>query len=148
MNRLDYNKYRGWELPEDENGSDEGMLVEYMGGDVGNHPKHDGYISWSPKEVFDGSYTEMVGLSLGAAIEAVKVGKKIARKGWNGNDMFVYYVPAAKYEAQTSIMLDMAYDQGLIPYNAYLAIRTASGAVSTWAPSCSDTLAEDWYVVD
>ena len=26
MNRLDYNKFRGWDLPADEDGTDEGML--------------------------------------------------------------------------------------------------------------------------
>lgn len=32
MNRLDYNKFRGWELPSDENGEDQGYLVEYIDG--------------------------------------------------------------------------------------------------------------------
>lgn len=56
MNRLDYNNYRGWELPADEDGSDEGYLVEYMDGGQANHPNHEGYISWSPKEVFERTY--------------------------------------------------------------------------------------------
>ena len=30
MNRLEYNNYRGWVLPENENGSDEGYLVERL----------------------------------------------------------------------------------------------------------------------
>lgn len=58
MNRLDYNKYRGWELPEDEDGADEGYLVEYLDGGETNHPGHAGYISWSPKKVFEDGYTE------------------------------------------------------------------------------------------
>lgn len=148
MNRLDYITYRGWELPDDEDGTDEGMLVEYVDGGKSNHPDHKGYISWSPLDVFERSYKETKGLSLGAAIEAVKLGHKIARSGWNGNNMFVYYVPAAKYKAITSVMMDMAYENGLIPYNAYLAIRTTAGPISTWSPSCSDTLAEDWYIVE
>lgn len=56
MNRLEYNQLRGWELPADENGSDEGMLVEYMDGGKANHPDFSGYISWSPKDVFERSY--------------------------------------------------------------------------------------------
>ena len=32
MNRLEYNNLRGWKLPEDENGTDEGYLVEYIDG--------------------------------------------------------------------------------------------------------------------
>jgi len=58
MNRQQYNDYRGWELPADENGSDEGFLVEYIDGGQSNHPAHSGYISWSPKEVFEQAYSE------------------------------------------------------------------------------------------
>lgn len=56
MNRLAYNQYRGWELPADENGDDEGYLVEYLDGGKSNHPDHKGYISWSPKDVFEKAY--------------------------------------------------------------------------------------------
>lgn len=56
MNRLEYNEYRGWQLPEDENGTDEGFLVEYIDGGEANHPDHVGYISWSPKTVFENAY--------------------------------------------------------------------------------------------
>lgn len=48
MNRGDYNIYRGWQIPADENPADEGYLVKYP----------DGYESWSPKEVFEGAYRE------------------------------------------------------------------------------------------
>lgn len=58
MNRQMYNDYRKWELPEDENGADEGYLVEYPDGG-NNHPDHAGYISWSPKKQFEEAYTEI-----------------------------------------------------------------------------------------
>lgn len=56
MNRGAYNAYRGWDLPDNELGSDEGYLVEYVDGGQSNHPKHDFYISWSPREVFEKAY--------------------------------------------------------------------------------------------
>jgi hypothetical protein len=60
MNRADYNTYRGWEPPGDENGEDAGYLVEYLDQPGrSNHPKHDGYISWSPADVFEGTYKEI-----------------------------------------------------------------------------------------
>lgn len=62
MNRLEYNEYRGWELPADEDGADEGMLVEYLDGGKSNHPNHEGYISWSPKDVFERAYKEGEGI--------------------------------------------------------------------------------------
>lgn len=56
MTRLEYNQYRGWELPADECGDDEGYLVEYLDGGQQNHPNHQGYISWSPRAVFHSGY--------------------------------------------------------------------------------------------
>lgn len=58
MTRGDYNAYRGWEVPADENPADEGYLVEYTDGGKSNHPAHAGYISWSPADVFARAYVE------------------------------------------------------------------------------------------
>lgn len=59
MTRGAYNAYRGWEVPADENPADEGYLVEYVDGGRGNDSRHAGYISWSPKDVFERSYKEV-----------------------------------------------------------------------------------------
>ncbi|WP_239985142.1 crAss001_48 related protein [Faecalibacillus faecis] len=48
MTRGDYNKYRGWTIPKDENPNDEGYLVKYS----------DDYESWSPKKPFEDAYRE------------------------------------------------------------------------------------------
>lgn len=53
MTRQEYNDYRGWELPADENGDDNGYLVEYADGGQANVPGHTGYVSWSPTAVLD-----------------------------------------------------------------------------------------------
>ena len=56
MTRGEYNTYRGWEVPADENPADAGYLVEYLDGGKSNHPAHAGYISWSPVDVFERAY--------------------------------------------------------------------------------------------
>lgn len=56
MSRREYNEYRGWTLPINENGDDQGYLIEYRDGGVGNDSRHQGYISWSPAEVFARAY--------------------------------------------------------------------------------------------
>ena len=48
MTRGEYNKYRGWKIPENENPDDEGYLLKYS----------DGYKSWSPKRQFEEAYRE------------------------------------------------------------------------------------------
>jgi hypothetical protein len=53
---LTYNIVRGWKLPEDENPMSEGYLVEYADGGKPNFPGYTGYVSWSPKGVFDAAY--------------------------------------------------------------------------------------------
>lgn len=42
-------------------------------------------------------------LDFGQAIYFLKQGKKLAREGWNGKGMFLYYVPANSYPAITDI---------------------------------------------
>ena len=48
MTRGDYNDYRGWQIPANENPEDKGYLVKYP----------DGYESWSPAKVFEVAYRE------------------------------------------------------------------------------------------
>lgn len=45
----DYNSYRGWKIPENENPDTKGYLVKYP----------DGYESWSPKVIFEKAYLPM-----------------------------------------------------------------------------------------
>lgn len=59
MTRAEYNVFRGWELPADENGDDEGYLVEYVDGGKANTAEYAGYVSWSPKDVFERAYVEV-----------------------------------------------------------------------------------------
>ncbi len=87
-------------------------------------------------------------MNIGQAVEAMKSGKRVARAGWNGAGMFAYYVPANGYPAQTGVAKQFFGENALVPYREYLALKTAQGDVATWAPSCSDTLADDWVVLD
>ena len=72
MTRQEYNDFRGWDLPADENGNDEGYLVEYIDGGQANTSEYKGYVSWSPKDVADRNYRPLDGLTFGLAIEAAK----------------------------------------------------------------------------
>lgn len=58
MTRGEYNALRGWDMPADENPADAGYLVEYLDGGKANHPDFENYISWSPADVFERTYTE------------------------------------------------------------------------------------------
>jgi hypothetical protein len=75
MTRQAYNNFRGWTLPSDENGADEGYLVKYIDGGKGNTDHYDGYVSWSPADVFDRAYRPCEGMKFGQAIESLKAGQ-------------------------------------------------------------------------
>lgn len=89
----------------------------------------------------------MKGLNFGQAIEAAKEGKKIAREGWNGSGMFAYIVSANSYPAQTGVAKSYWGDKP-VPYRAYWALKTAQEDVAMWSPSGSDSLAEDWIILN
>ena len=147
MDRLSYNQLRGWDLPKDENGSDEGYLIEVIGGNK-NLEGYDGYVQWLPTKSFNFEFQPIDNMTFGIAIEALKQDKKVARAGWNGKGMFVYLVPSDEFPAKTQAAKSFFGDDGLVPYNAYMAIKNVNDTVSTWVPSVNDCLAEDWQIVD
>lgn len=86
-------------------------------------------------------------LTFGQATTAAKYhSKKVAREGWNASGQYVYIVPAASYPAVTEIAKQEFGE--MVPYRAYWALKTAQNDIATWQPTVSDTLAEDWYIVD
>lgn len=84
--------------------------------------------------------------TFGSAIEMAKQGGRVARTGWNGYGMYAYIVPANSYPAQTEVAKAEFGD--LVPYRAYWALKTAQNDIATWSPSGSDSLAEDWTVLE
>ncbi len=78
------------------------------------------------------------------ALQAIKDGQAIYREGWNGKGMFLYLVPANSYPAQTNIARDAFGD--MVPYGAYIALKTAQNNVVPWIASQTDLLANDWKI--
>lgn len=147
MTRQEYNDLRNWALPPDEVGSDLGFLVEYIDGGKPNSPNFDGYISWSPAEVFNKAYKPNTALGFGEALLYLKLGKKVARAGWNGKGMFVFMVPGSVFNVNRPPLLGI-YPLGTeINYHAHIDMKTADGLIVPWLCSQTDMLAEDWAVV-
>lgn len=158
MTRAEYNTYRGWDLPTNENGDDEGYLVEYRDGGERNHAQHAGYISWSPKTVFERSYRPVTRMTFGDAMHMLKTGAapRVAREGWNGKGMFIYLNegsvdrrnPTGTHIDGVSEHLFHSGDRGTGTRLPNINMRSASGATVTgWLASQADMLADDWTVV-
>lgn len=156
MNRAEYNIYRGWALPANENGADQGYLVEYTDGGKPNVDGHDGYVSWSPKEQFDKAYVQS-DMTFGMAIEAMKRGYRVARAGWNGKGMWVALSGSTTEPRNiawenfwSKNASEWARDQngGGAEVLPCIIMKTADDRILMgWLASQTDMLAEDWAIV-
>ena len=142
MSRIAYNELRGWTLPEDENGDDEGYLVEYLDGGKPNLYGFAGYVSWSPKEQFDNAYRPIDSMTFGLAIEAIKKGERVARAGWNGKGMWIVYVPGRE-----NVFEYASGRKDIISGLPWIGMKTADNKFVPWLASQTDVLAEDWQIV-
>lgn len=145
MTRLEYNVFRGWTMPENENGDDEGFLVEYLDGGQANTEEYDGYVSWSPKEVFVNAYKASGSMGFGAAIELLKNGCKMARKGWNGKGMYLLYLDDGYSNSQFQVHERQGMTVGTL--NPWIGMNTANNQFVPWTASQTDMLSEDWEIV-
>ncbi|RBO13322.1 DUF2829 domain-containing protein [Pantoea sp. 3_1284] len=82
-------------------------------------------------------------MNFGQALESMKSGKKVCRDGWNGKGMFLWHVPAGRYPARMEAIKGH-FEEDMVPYGAYIAMKTAQGNVVPWLASQSDVLADDW----
>lgn len=153
MTRLAYNQMRGWVLPLDENGADEGYLVESFSGEA-NTPDYDGYISWSPKAQFEGGYNKDGMLTFGQAVLLMKKGQKLARIGWNGKGMWIIYNPGSDGKVMEMSEGSVYQSHGLnqceiLPhFDMYtLNAHGRRAMLPGWLASQSDINANDWCLV-
>lgn len=81
------------------------------------------------------------------ALNALREGKRVARKGWNGKGMFIYLVGPGKYGPTTVVAFE--YFKGeVVPYRPYIAMKTVDEDVVPWVASQTDLLESDWSIVE
>ena len=127
-------------MPEDEDG-----YVTY-------YP--DGYVSWCPKKPWEEAGRPVDGMTFGMAIEMMKRGKKVARKGWNGKGMYLWLLPAAEIKKEWCrderlIEVMANFGENVVQCLGSIRMLTADKKVLTgWLASQTDMLTEDWEVVE
>ena len=77
-------------------------------------------------------------MNFGQALEALKQGKKAARKGWNGKGMWIELQRPDAHSKMTLSYLFLNYPTD--------AVNTP-GARVPWLASQTDMLSEDWDVL-
>lgn len=157
ITRGEYNQYRGWELPSNEDGDEDGYLVEYLDGGKPNHPDHNGYISWSPEDVFRSAYSEVNGLiSFGQALELLKAGGRVSRKDdtafsfivmMSGMTLPAYNDQSTQRKVNDRTAKWIGKDKPLVT-TPYLAAMTVDGKwMPGWTPTQDDMFAKDWIPI-
>ena len=103
----------------------------------------DGYTSWSPRDVFKAAYRVTEGpaqfLTFGDAIHFLKAGKRVARHGWNGKGMWLEMQRPDEHSKMTLPYLYHSYPNDSV---------NTPGARVPWLASQTDTLTEDWVVLE
>ena len=83
----------------------------------------------------------MKDLTFSNALEALKKGKHVYRKGWNGKGMYIFIAGG------NDIISNWIYTNGKndnFPLLPFIAMKTADNKVVPWLASQTDILAEDW----
>jgi hypothetical protein len=93
-------------------------------------------------------------MNFGDAIAALKAGKRVARTGWNGKDMWLSYspgstnLPAEKFWSPHNREFAESQPGQVADVLPCITMKTASNDILMgWLASQTDMLAEDWMVV-
>ena len=97
-------------------------------------------------------------MDFGDTIRALKEGKKVARSGWNGKNMFIVLMPALylpPYNTQDTVRkvndrtAKWIGEDKPLDSQPYIAMYTAKGQWQPgWLASQADMLSDDWIIVD
>ena len=81
----EYNVFRGWKIPDNEDPAREGYLVQYP----------DSYVSWSPKEIFEAAYLQVNDNK--SLPSGVSIGQKMV-------DEFISYIETTTMGDRTTVV--------------------------------------------
>lgn len=98
-------------------------------------------------------------MTFGEALQALKDGRRVARKGWNGKGMFLFLnqgsIDTTRTDPNSAIdgvptrLFSLDGDENTVTRLPNINMRAASGATVTgWLASQTDMLAEDWVLAD
>ena len=86
------------------------------------------------------------GMTFGDAIQAAKMGKRIARAGWNGKGMYVFLAHGLDFHTDADLSELENQDVEVLDC---LVMRTATGSFCPgWLASQTDMLADDWMILE
>ena len=110
--------------------------------------KDDKYPRFMTADEFEKICRSAEDMNFGDALVALKQGQRVARKGWNGKDMYVFLADDVEFNTDADISEFYGSADGVYVARM-LVLRTAQGNFQPgWLASQADMLAEDWYIVE
>ena len=86
---------------------------------------------------------------IGWAVRSMRQGRLVARAGWNGKGMYVFYNPGSEITVSEGRPMAFAIKVGTqVQMLPYIMMKTATGGCVPWLASQTDLLADDWEVVE
>ena len=82
-------------------------------------------------------------MNFGKALEALKEGKKVARKGWNGKKQYIQLATGISYKSADGEIVNCEHEA---IGNMAIAFIGTSGVQMGWLASQADMLADDWVL--
>ncbi len=86
-------------------------------------------------------------MDFGAAITALKQGKKVSNHAWHGKDMFLFLAKDIEFHTDADLSC-VSHLQGELVLPS-IVMKTAENQFCVgWLASQMDMLSKDWYIVE
>lgn len=86
-------------------------------------------------------------MDFGKALEALKVGHRVRRAGWNNKGMFIFLVNGSVFTVNREPLLSIMGAGTEVTYRPHIDMKDAEGKIVPWLASQTDVLASDWEIV-
>jgi hypothetical protein len=83
------------------------------------------------------------------ALHAIKQGKRVAREGWNGKNMFLFLVKGDCVKKSINESYDIpSKPESFLDVCDAIYMKTADNKLIPWLCSQADALSNDWVILD
>ena len=95
-------------------------------------------------------------MDFGDALKELRRGGRVARTGWNGKGMWLFFAPGYDFQntpgqifTNTAAKLVEVDHPARVVISGHIDMRAADGSLTIgWAPSQVDMLADDWCILE
>lgn len=100
-------------------------------------------------DIFEATYSaqQSVGMTFSQALAELKIGRRVARAGWNGKGMFVFLVGGSNFIVNREPLLSIMGEGAEVTYRPHIDMKDSEGKIVPWLASQTDILADDWEIV-